>query len=50
MSNVDDLLGTLPGRQTLHIDHAVLGNDVMDTGTGISGNGTGSQSGNNAAL
>ena len=50
MGDADDLLGTLPSGQALHVDHTVLGDDVVHAGTGIGGDGAGGQGGDDAAL
>ena len=50
VGDVDELLGPLPGGQALQVDHAVLGDDVVDAGPGVGGDGAGGQGGDDAAL
>ena len=50
MCDGDDLLGTLPGVQTLQVDHAVLGDQVLNGGTGVGADGAVGQGGDDAGL
>ena len=50
VGDIDDLLRALPGGKTLQVDHAVLGDDVVDTGAGVGGDGAVGQGGDDAAL
>src|SRR5699024_6733128 len=46
----DEGLRPLPGGQTLQVDHAVLGDDVVDTGPGVGADGAVGEGGDDAAL
>ena len=50
MRNGDQRLGTLPGRKSLQVDHAVFGNNIVRAGARVGADGAGGKRGNDTAL